>query len=169
MRSCFARGLWTAIFALALLPAKFAPAQHPPYRIIYPEQLTIAYRDPSQFFPAPLPPSGPPLDQYRLFTGVTKNNPLGGKWNLGVNVLDQRFPHSILPPSLLPLNPQSTANASLSYTQPLLQGAGMRANLAPVLLARINTELSYFQLKDATQQNVHDVIAGYWNLVAARA
>ncbi|HMC10479.1 MAG TPA: TolC family protein, partial [Pirellulaceae bacterium] len=71
--------------------------------------------------------------------------------------------------SILPLNPQSTANASLSYTQPLLQGAGLRANLAPVVLARINTELSFFQLKDATQQNVRDVIAGYWNLVSARA
>src|SRR5438552_19045936 len=60
MRSCFARGLWTAIFALALLPAKFAPAQHPPYRIIYPEQRQVQYRDPSQFFPAPLPPTSPP-------------------------------------------------------------------------------------------------------------
>jgi outer membrane protein TolC len=293
MRSRFCRGLWSAIFALAILPAKFAPAQnlpshisdgHPPYRIIYPEQRQIQYRGPIQFFPAPLPPTAPPptvmnpptgdqryfalddairtslgnmrvvrvlgggglisiasvgggganvvstsvvgagnsgrtiydvaatnttidqalgrfdpfvqvnnnwdyidqpqaafnpltgatsitgqpIDQYRLFTGVTKNNPLGGQWNLGVNVLDQRFPHSILPPTLQPLNPQSAANASLSYTQPLLAGAGIRANLAPVLIARINTELSFFQLKDAVQQNVKDCVAAYWNLVAAR-
>jgi outer membrane protein TolC len=287
MRSCFCRGLWSAIFALALLPAKFAPAQYPPsrppYRIIYREARQVQYRDPIQFFPAPLPPTsepptvlnpptgdqryfdlddtirtslanmrvvrilgsgglisiastgggggnvvstsvvgagnsgrtiydaaitnttidqalgrfdpfvqvqnnfdyidepkaafdpatgsfitGQPIDQYRFFTGVTKNNPLGGQFNLGVNVLDQRFPHSILPPSLLPLNPQSTANASLSYTQPLLAGAGIRANLAPVLIARINTELSFFQLKDIVQQNVKDCIAAYWNLVAAR-
>src|SRR5690242_4215698 len=69
MRSCFCRGLWSAIFALALLPAKFAPAQNPPvqnlrdhlpYRIIYPEQRQIQYRDPIQFFPAPLPPTSPP-------------------------------------------------------------------------------------------------------------
>jgi outer membrane protein TolC len=44
----------------------------------------------------------------------------------------------------------------------------MRANLAPVLIARINTELSFFQLKDVVQQNVKDCIAAYWNLVAAR-
>jgi outer membrane protein TolC len=113
--------------------------------------------------------TGQPIDQYRLFTGVTKNNPLGGQFNLGVNVLNQRFPHSILPPSILPLNPQSTANASLSYTQPLLAGAGIRANLAPVVIARINTEISFFQLKNATQQNMRDVIFGYWNLVSARA
>src|SRR5262249_62293832 len=64
MRSCFCRGLWSAIFALALLPAKFAPAQnlrdHPPYRIIYREQRQIQYRDPVQFFPAPLPPTSEP-------------------------------------------------------------------------------------------------------------
>jgi outer membrane protein TolC len=40
--------------------------------------------------------------------------------------------------------------------------------LAPVLIARINTELSFFQLKDVIQQNVKDCIASYWNLVAAR-
>lgn len=263
MRSCFRLGSLTAIFALALWPARFAPAQHPPYRIIYPEQRQIDYRDPSQFFPAQLPPSGAPptvtnpptgdqryfalddairtslangrivrilagvnavnsgrtiydaavtnttidqalgrfdplvqvqnnwdyidqpqaafnpatgsfitgqpFDQYRLFTGVTKNNPLGGQWNLGVNVVNQFFPHSVLPPSLLPLNPQTASNASLSYTQPLLAGAGIRANLAPVVIARINTEFSFFQLKDATQQNVRDCVSAYWNLVAARA
>src|SRR6185436_6518 len=34
---------------------------------------------------------------------------------------------------------------------------------------RINTEISFFQLKDATQQNVRDCIAAYWNLVSSRA
>ncbi|MBW8885749.1 MAG: hypothetical protein JF612_13450, partial [Planctomycetia bacterium] len=64
MRSGFCISLWFAIFALALLPAKFASAQnlrdHPPYRIIYPEQRQVQYRDPSQFFFTPLPPSSPP-------------------------------------------------------------------------------------------------------------
>src|SRR6476660_9776821 len=51
--------LMLAVFALALQPAAFAPAQHP-YRVIYPEQLEVNYRDPSDFPPIPLPPSGPP-------------------------------------------------------------------------------------------------------------
>jgi len=51
--------LMLAIFALALQPAAFAPAQYP-YRVIYPEQLQVDYRDPSQFPFIPLPPSGPP-------------------------------------------------------------------------------------------------------------
>jgi outer membrane protein TolC len=250
------------MFALALWPARFAPAQYP-YRVIYPEQLEIDYRDSSQFPEIPLPPSGPPptvttpptgdtrffplddairtslgngrvvrvlagvnainsgrtiydtgvtntsidqalgrfdpvlqvnnnwdyidqpqaafspatgsfitgapFDQYRMNMLLSKTNPLGGQWNFGVNVTEQRFPGSILPPSLLPLNPQTAANTFLSYSQPLLQGAGRRANLAPVVLARINTEISFFQLKGAVQQNVRDVISSYWNLVAARA
>ena len=49
----------TAVFALAWQPARFAPAQYP-YRVIYPEQRQIDYRDPSQFPPIPLPPSSPP-------------------------------------------------------------------------------------------------------------
>jgi outer membrane protein TolC len=110
---------------------------------------------------------GSSREQYRMDMALAKDNPLGGRWELGVNVNDQRFPQSVIPPSLL--NPQTSANTSLGYTQPLLQGAGLRANLAPVVLARINTEISFFQLKDAVQQNVRDVISGYWSLVSARA
>lgn len=259
--------LAAAVFALALQPARFAPAQHRrvdhPYRIIYPEQRQIEYRDPSQFPPIPLPPTSPPptvgapppgntrlfalddairtslenapvvrllagvtavssgrtiydpavtnttidqalgrfdpflvvnnnwdrveepraafdpvtgsfiggsaIDRYRMNLALTKDNPLGGQWAFGVNVVEQNFPHSVLPPDVLPLNPQTATNTELSYTQPLLRGAGLRANLAPVVVARINTEISFFQLKDAVQQNVRDVIAAYWNLVAARA
>jgi outer membrane protein TolC len=260
--------LIAAIFALALWPARFANAQYSdgqhPYRIIYPEQRQVRYRDPSQFPAVPLPPSSPPptvsspptgevrqltlddairtslgnsevirvlvsgffadtsgrtiydaaitnttideaqgrfdptlqinnnwdyidqprarfnpftgsfiggeaLEQYRLNLALTKTNPLGGQLGFGVNVVEQNFPHSVLPPSMLPLNPQTAANTELSYLQPLLRGAGLRTNLAPVLLARINTERSFFQLKDAVQSNVRDVITAYWNLRAAHA
>src|SRR5687767_3128743 len=53
-----------AVFALAASLAPFAAAPHAsaqgPYRIIYPEQRTIEYRDPGQFPFIPLPPSSPP-------------------------------------------------------------------------------------------------------------
>lgn len=249
------------VFALAVQSAAFAPAQHP-YRVIYPEQLSIDYRDASQLPSMPLPPSGPPptvsspphgdtryfalddairtslgnarvirvlagvnavnsgrtiydaavtnttidqaqgrfdpflqlnnnwnridqpqagfdpntgpfiggaqVNRYDMNFALSKVNPLGGQWDFGVNVANQQFPHSVLPPSLLPLNPETSANTFLGYTQPFLKGAGLRANLAPVVLARINTEISYFQLKNTVQQNVRDVISAYWNLVAAR-
>src|SRR5262249_47895901 len=58
--------------------------------------------------------------------------------------------------------------ATLSYTQPFLQGGGFAANLAPIVIARLNTERSYFQLKDSVQHLVEGVIQAYWNLVFAR-
>src|SRR5262245_1475842 len=71
MRSHFRLWLATAIFALALEPAKFAPAQYP-YRVIYPEQRQIDYRDPSQFPTIPLPPSGAPPTFSSPPTGDTR-------------------------------------------------------------------------------------------------
>ncbi len=66
------------------------------------------------------------------------------------------------------LNPQENSSLGISYTQPLLQGAGRDANRVPILLARIDTERSYFRFKDSYQESVRSVIEGYWNLVAAR-
>lgn len=249
--------LAAAIFALAMWPARFAPAQYP-YRIIYPEQRQIEYRDPAQFPAIPLPPTAPPptvsnpptgdtryfplddairtslanatvirvlsggglavnsgrtiydvaitnttidqalgrfdpflqvnnnwdkidipsavvgntitgrtTNQYRLDAAVTKENPLGGQFQFGVNATRQTFGDNplLFPP---PLDPRVTSATEMSYTQPLLNGFGRPANLAPVLLARINTEISFFQLKNTLQEQVQNVIQGYWNLVASR-
>lgn len=104
-----------------------------------------------------------PQDRYRFDVAVTKDNPFGGQWRLGVDATQNRFPFNILP-----LNPETRSSADLSYTQPLLQGFGRPANLAPVVLARINTELSFFQLKGAVQDQVRGVAEAYWNLVNAR-
>jgi outer membrane protein TolC len=57
---------------------------------------------------------------------------------------------------------------TLSYTQPLLQGAGFAYNTAPIVIARLNTEQSFFQYKDSVQELVRGVAEGYWNLVQAR-
>ena len=56
----------------------------------------------------------------------------------------------------------------ISYTQPILAGAGLAANNAPIVIARLQQEQSYFQFKGAMQQLVRDVIAAYWSLVQAR-
>jgi outer membrane protein TolC len=75
---------------------------------------------------------------------------------------------SYFEPPGAPLNPQYNSFAELTLTQPLLQGYGRAANLAPVVVARIDTERSYFRFKDSVQELVRGVIAAYWNLVAAR-
>ena len=106
---------------------------------------------------------GSTTNRYRLDAAVTKDNPLGGTWRLGVDAT-----RSFFSPGVFPLNPETTSSADISYTQPLLKGFGRPANLAPVVLARLETERSFFQLKGSLQEQVRGVIEAYWNLVAAR-
>jgi outer membrane protein TolC len=104
-----------------------------------------------------------PTQSYTLNTTISKTNSLGGTAQFGVNVTPSHTRSESLP-----LNPQTATSLQFSYTQPLLQGAGIPANLAPIVIARLNTERSFFQFKDNLQQSVRSVIQGYWNLVFAR-
>jgi outer membrane protein TolC len=115
-----------------------------------------------------------PVESYQSNLGLTKTNVFGGQ--LGLNYIENpiRFPDTggsanpLFPGLGFPLNPQTTRNLSLSYTQPLLQGGGYRVNMAPVVIARLNTEVSFFQYKDSVQEMVRGVIEAYWSLVQAR-
>lgn len=75
---------------------------------------------------------------------------------------------SYFSPGIFPLDPQYSSAVEASLRQPFLRGYGRAANLAPVVVARIDTERSYFQYKDAVQELVRGIIEGYWSLVAAR-
>jgi outer membrane protein TolC len=108
--------------------------------------------------------SSTPTDQWLSDVGLTKTNVLGGKWSLDWVENPQRF--ATFGP--FPLNPQNPDMVTLSYTQPLLQGAGFNFNLAPVVIARLNTEQSFFQYKDSVQQLVRGTVEAYWSLVQAR-
>ena len=100
---------------------------------------------------------------YALDFGLTQRNLTGGTASLGVNANSNR-----INPGPTPLNPTDRTATELSYTQPLLQGAGRDVNRVPIVLARIDTERSYFQYKNAVQQSVQGVIEAYWSLVFAR-
>lgn len=102
-------------------------------------------------------------DSYTFDGGLSKTNTLGGTARLGGTNDTSRFA-----PGVFPLDPESRSALDVSYTQPLLQGAGRGANMAPVYVARINTERSFYQLKDAVQDQVQSAIDGYWSLVFAR-
>jgi outer membrane protein TolC len=105
-----------------------------------------------------------PTDGYIGDLGLTKTNVLGGKWALD----SMENPTRITAPGPFPLNPQTPSSLTLSYTQPLLQGAGFNLNMAPIVIARLNTEQSFFQYKDSVQELVRGVVEGYWSLVQAR-
>lgn len=66
-----------------------------------------------------------------------------------------------------PLDPQTRGSTRLSLTQPLLRGAGVDVNLAPIVIARIDTARSFFQYKDAVQELVRGTVEAYWSLVFA--
>ncbi len=100
---------------------------------------------------------------YALDLDLSKRNLLGGTANLSVNAGTQR-----VSPGFLPLNPSDRTATELSYTQPLLRGAGRSANQVPIVLARIDTERSFFQYKSAVQQSLRGVIEAYWALVFAK-
>jgi outer membrane protein TolC len=105
-----------------------------------------------------------PSDAYHTDAGLTKTNVLGGQWSLDYTATNTR----ITDVGPLPLNPQTPTALQLGYTQPLLQGAGFAVNTAPIVIARLNTEQSFFQYKDSVQDLVRGVIEAYWNLVQAR-
>ncbi len=118
--------------------------------------------------PPPLPLdrariAGDRADSFVTSTNLTKQNAFGGTFGVGFDASPTRFA-----PGPLPLNPQTRSSTNINYTQPLLQGGRLGPNLAPIVLARIDTERSYFQLKDAMQEHVRGVIEAYWSLVAAR-
>lgn len=115
----------------------------------------------------PTPPqvgiTGTTAHDYDMLFGLSKRN-LGG----GTAVFDVRATPVRTRADGLPLNPQSRSTVDLGYTQPLLQGAGIRVNSVPIILAQIDTEHSFFRLKAAVQRLVYGTIEGYWSLVFAR-
>ena len=131
-----------------------------------------ASNDPTDFTRSII--TGRPVESYQSNLSLTKTNVFGGQ--LGLNYIENpiRFPNAngsanpLFPGLGIPLNPQTTRNVSLNYTQPLLQGGGYRVNMAPVVIARLNTEVSFFQYKDSVQEMVRGVIEAYWTLVQAR-
>lgn len=118
--------------------------------------------------PAPNLPSGvriggDRIDNTDFNLNLMQKTIAGGTLNLDVLSLRSRFR-----PTLSLLNPQDRYSTALSFTQPLLQGAGVAVNLAPIVIARINTERSFFQYKDSVQDLVRGIIEAYWAIVSAR-
>lgn len=116
---------------------------------------------------APGPPGaeilGTNTNNYDFSAELSKTNTLGGAASLRTVVT-----RSDLEPGLSPLDPQARYFTEISYVQPLLRGAGPDANLAPIVIARLNTEDSFFRFKDGMQELVRGVVEAYWALVFAR-
>jgi outer membrane protein TolC len=102
-------------------------------------------------------------NRHNLDVGLTKRTLTGGVIDFGVIGGNSRFPNLVTP-----LNPQTDSATAFQVTQPLLQGAGVAVNRAPIVIAMIDTERSFFQFKDSIQSHVQSIVQGYWELVQAR-
>ncbi len=122
-------------------------------------QITVDPRNPAR---ASI--TGDRVDTDTSDTRLRQTNLLGGELELHWTGNSQLL-NGIGP---FPVNPEDRSAFALSYTQPLLQGGGFPVNAAPIVIARLNTERSFFQYKDSVQEMVRGVIEGYWNLVQAR-
>ncbi len=107
--------------------------------------------------------AGSSTDSINTTFGLQKRGFSGGTVGLNANAVGSYFE-----PGVFPLDPEYRSFVELSLRQPLAQGFGRDVNLAPVVIARIDTERSYFQFKDSVQELVRSVIEAYWNIVAAR-
>ena len=103
------------------------------------------------------------VDRYRMGMSLAQRKTNGGTVSLGVTTQ----PNQVAVPGL-PLNPQTPTSVELGWTKPLLRGRGHLVNVAPIVIARLDTERSFYQLKDGVQEMVRSVIDGYWGLVFAR-
>lgn len=143
--------------------ARFDPTVHVDNAWNREEKPEAAFLDPDHPTQSPVQIAGLQRGRYDLQAGVSKQTLTGGQLDFGVTAQSSR-----LKPGVFPLNPENRSALELSYQQPLLQGGGWAANVAPLVVARIDTERSYFQFKDAVQEYVRGVIEAYWALVAAR-
>lgn len=66
-------------------------------------------------------------------------------------------------------NPKHTATFEISARQPLLKGAGLEVNRAPIRVAQLRADQSVWDVKQATLALVRSVEEAYWNLQAAQA
>ncbi len=102
-------------------------------------------------------------ENHNFSLDVSQTNLSGGRARFGFSNDASRFA-----PGVFPLNPQNRYRTELSYTQPILRGRGVLANRVPIVLARIDTERSFFQYRDSVQELVRGVIEAYWAVVFAR-
>ena len=121
--------------------------------------------------PDPLDPFGARIgastsDGTDLSAALRKTNRLGGLGEFRAADSWNQFGPGL--PGAGRLDPTHRPSLEISYTQPLLAGFGRSANEAPIVIANLQQEQSFFQFKGSIQELVRGVIFAYWSLVQAR-
>jgi outer membrane protein TolC len=93
---------------------------------------------------------------------ISKRNATGGLGRLYYSIDYQNS--DPISPLFTTINPAWRSIAGVNIEQPLLQGAGVEFNRAPVLIARANHEQSIKSFELEVQQLLRDVEYSYWDL-----
>lgn len=105
------------------------------------------------------------LDRNAYYSGgVRKLNDLGGQFELS-----EKYGYEDTNSIYFTPAPQGTARLNLSYTQPLLNGAGKAYNNHLIVLAQLDTGIAQDQFSKDLQELLVDVHRSYWNLYLQRS
>ncbi len=110
---------------------------------------------------------GPPRlrdDVWDLSAGVRRKTGSGGTFEVAQRIgYEQSNSHFFVPPH------QGNARLTLSFNQPLLNGAGQAYNRGQIWLAQINTDIAWDQMAIRLQDHLLEVVRAYWRLYVQRA
>ncbi len=95
--------------------------------------------------------------------GVRRRNTLGGEFEIG-----QRFGHQNSNSVFFIPQDQGSSRLTLSYTQPLLRGAGRVYNTSLTVLAKLRTKLERNEFERQLQDHLLSITREYWTLYFER-
>ena len=101
---------------------------------------------------------------FLLNGGLRKRTRYGGQLNIG-----QRFGWQDTNSQFFTPADQATSQLTLSYTHPLLRGRGFAFNNSIVFLAQIDSEVAQQEFLAVLQDELLEIVRGYWSLYQERA
>ena len=113
--------------------------------------------------------AGPGIQRFQdhnvaVSAGARRRTLTGGKFEVA-----QRFGFQDNNSTYFVPNPQGTARFSLSFTQPLMRGRGMRYNTSLTVLAEIDKDVADDEFRRQLEAHLLEVSRAYWALYLERA
>jgi len=100
---------------------------------------------------------------WKFDAGVRRKNRLGGQFEMSQRLGFENSNSVFFVPQ-----DQGTTRLSMSYTQPLLRGAGEVYNSSLIMLAEIDTEVAYDEFVSELQTHLLEITRAYWTLYLER-
>ncbi|MCA9197781.1 MAG: TolC family protein [Planctomycetales bacterium] len=95
--------------------------------------------------------------------GIRRQNTFGGEVEIA-----QQFRHQDTNSQFFIPSNQGSSRLTLSYTQPLLRGAGRTYNTSITVLAQLDASIGWDEYSLRLQDHLVDVVSAYWDLYVAR-